>query len=95
MKNLIYLDVSPLKSAYKVKQTDIFYTLLVLNNAIIKQDNEFVENNKCYVYAFNFALLRRFQNLYPRIKRKDIKKFIGDNEKFLTKVNEFTHEIKQ
>ncbi len=94
MKDLIYLDESPLKAAYKVKQTNIFNTLSELNKAIINQNSKFVENNKCYVYAFNFALLRRFQALYPRNKRKFIRKFVNDNEKFLYKVKEFTHEIK-
>ena len=94
MKNSYLYDTQPAASAYKVPQNKMFSVLKSLYNDIVGGENEFVNNNKCWIYAFSYALIRRYIALYPKKNVKDIDKFFKNNEKFLEKVEEITHVLK-
>lgn len=94
MENNYLYDTNPHKSAYLVPVKSMFKTMQSLCEDISNGQNKFVENNKCWIYAFNFALIRRFEIEKPRLKRKDIENFRKKNEEFLSRVEEITHNIK-
>lgn len=92
-KDLV-LNNNPQISAYLTPDKEMFKVLSFVNAKIKNGEDVFISNNKCWFYAFNFTLIRRFQAIKPRLKRKDIERFAKDNEEFLKQVNEITHEIK-
>lgn len=94
-QNKYLFDTQPIKSAYKVPKKEMFNVLKSLYNDIKNEQNKFINNNKCWIYAFNFALIRRFKAENPRLKRKDIEQFEQNNADFLNKVETITHELKK
>lgn len=93
-KDKYVYDIQPVVSAYKIPENKILSTLKSIYVDIQENKDEFVINNKCWIYAFNFALIRRYKALNPSAKPKTVEKFVAKNEKFLEQVEEITHQLK-
>ena len=92
--NKYLYDTQPLKSAYAVPKRKMFSVLTDLYNDICSGNNKFVNNNTAWVYAFNHALLRRYEIDKPSSKKAEIKKYRQQNEDFLQTCDNLTYGLK-